>query len=154
MHVSDILTVERTANDVPAGSKKRLLEKVSSLIAHSDPNLSEVEVFESLLSRERLGSTGVGRGVAIPHGRLAGVDRTVGAFVRLDEPVDYDAVDGQPVDLLFALLVPENSTEEHLQLLATLAEMFSDEELLKRLHEAESPDTLHELLSHWHSEPT
>lgn len=151
MHVSDILTAERTANGVPAGSKKRLLEKASSLIAQSDPNLGEGEVFESLLSRERLGSTGVGRGVAIPHGRLAGVERTVGAFVRLDEPVDYDAADGQPVDLLFALLVPESSTEEHLQLLATLAEMFSDDQLLKRLREAESPAALHELLSDWHT---
>lgn len=149
MQVSDILSVNRIAGDVPAASKKRLLEKVSHLIADNDPNLSEGEVFESLLSRERLGSTGVGRGVAIPHGRLAGVDRTVGAFVRLGESVDYDAVDGEPVNLLFALLVPENSTEEHLQLLATLAEMFSDEQLLNRLREAESAETIHELLTSW-----
>lgn len=149
MQVSDLLTLDRIAGDVPAASKKRLLEKVSALIARGDTALSEGEVFESLLSRERLGSTGVGHGVAIPHGRMRDLDRTVGAFVRLADSVDYDAVDGEPVDLLFAMLVPEESTEEHLELLSTLAEMFSDTELLGQLRKAEAPDEMYALLKDW-----
>ena len=149
MQVSDLLTLDRIAGDVPAASKKRLLEKVSALIARGDSALSEGEVFESLLSRERLGSTGVGHGVAIPHGRMRDLDRTVGAFVRLADSVDYDAVDGEPVDLLFAMVVPEESTEEHLELLSTLAEMFSDSELLGRLRKAEAPDEMYVLLKDW-----
>ena len=145
MQVSDLLTLDRIAGDVPAASKKRLLEKVSALIARGDSALSEGEVFESLLSRERLGSTGVGHGVAIPHGRMRDLDRTVGAFVRLADSVDYDAVDGEPVDLLFAMVVPEESTEE----LSTLAEMFSDSELLGRLRKAEAPDEMYVLLKDW-----
>ncbi len=147
MELSQLISPERIACDVSASSKKRALEALSELLARGDEELDAAEVFGSLIARERLGGTGLGFGVAIPHGRLKDKDKTVGAFVRLSEGVDFDAVDNQPVDLLFALLVPEESTEEHLQILATLAELFSREKLREALRQAESPNAIHELLT-------
>ncbi len=149
MNITDLLTVERVACITQVSSKKRVLEQISELIAGSDQSLSTGEVFESLIGRERLGSTGLGHGVAIPHGRVKSSDRTIGAFVKLEQGVDYDSVDGKPVDLLFGLLVPEASTEEHLKLLALLAQMFSDATLLGKLHSAGDPETVHRLLTGW-----
>jgi mannitol/fructose-specific phosphotransferase system IIA component (Ntr-type) len=101
-----------------------------------------VDIFDSLLNRERLGSTGLGTGVAIPHGRMTGIDAPVGAIITLKNGVDYDAVDHQPVDLLFALVVPEASTDEHLQILATLARMFSDRKLCENLRASQDAEQL------------
>ena len=126
-----------------------MLEFRAGLLATSSPSLTEVEIFDSLLNRERLGSTGLGTGVAIPHGRIPGIDAPVGAIVTLNSGVDYDAIDRQPVDLLFALLVPEESTDEHLQILASLAQMFSDRKLSARLRECESAEQLLQLLDGW-----
>jgi len=106
-------------------------------------------VFESLLARERLGGTGVGYGVAIPHGRLKSSDHTVGAFIKLQNGVDFDSADRQPVDLLFALLVPEKSNEEHLQILAALAKLFSDESLRTQLRDADNIEKIHQLILDW-----
>jgi PTS system nitrogen regulatory IIA component len=136
MHLRDILTLERTATDVIAGSKKRALEFLGGLVATDEPDLDSTEVFESLIARERLGSTGIGHGIAIPHGRLKNSDHVIGALAHLQESIDFDAIDDKPVDLLFALLVPENATEEHLEVLARLAQLFSDEEARQRLREA------------------
>ena len=149
MQISDLLATDRIANDMPAASKKRLLEQISALLASGQTSLTQSEIFESLISRERLGSTGFGHGVAIPHGRAAGADHTVAAFVRLGESIDFDAIDGQPVDLLFALLVPEESTDEHLELLSHLARMFSDPALLEQLRAAAAPEAIYKLLSEW-----
>jgi len=151
MDITELLTVERVACHPQVSSKKRLLEQVSTLIADTNPSLGPGEVFESLIARERLGSTGLGRGVAIPHGRVKNSDRTIGAFVKLAQGVDYDAVDGEPVDLLFGLLVPEESTEEHLKLLALLARMFSDTTLVASLRSAPDQETIHKLLTGWQS---
>lgn len=126
MNIVDLLTPERVSSCTDIGSKKRLLEQLSELLAGSSPQLSQHEVFEALLNREKLGSTGLGKGVAIPHGRMAGLERPLCAFIKLDNPVDFDAADGQTVDLVFCLLVPEDSTEEHLQVLSTIAEIFSN----------------------------
>jgi PTS system nitrogen regulatory IIA component len=126
MNISQLLIEERVACCPQIGSKKRLLENLSELLARKLPQLSRNEVFNSLLSREKLGSTGLGRGVAIPHGRLGGLQRPVCAFVKLEQPIEFDALDGQPVDLVFALIVPEDSTDEHLQILSTIAALFSD----------------------------
>ena len=101
------------------------------------------------MSREKLGSTGLGRGVAIPHGRIAALEQPVCAFIRLEDAVEFDATDGQPVDLAFALLVPEESTEEHLQLLSQLAEMFSDEEFRAQLRATKDSQAIYNLLSTW-----
>ncbi|MEW6647729.1 MAG: PTS IIA-like nitrogen regulatory protein PtsN [Pseudomonadota bacterium] len=149
MHIADLLTAGRVACGDPSASKKRVLEQLSALIAGDQQALNPTDVFDSLIARERLGSTGLGHGVAIPHGRVKNGTVTVGAFIKLQQPIDFDAVDGEPVDLLFGLLVPEQSTQEHLQLLAQLAEMFSDTAFVARLRAAASAAELHTLLSQW-----
>lgn len=146
MQIAEILTPSRIAGRVEISSKKGVLELLAKLIAEDTPDLTQTEIFDSLCARERLGSTGLGQGVAIPHGRLKGSKQTLGAFIQLRDGVDYDAVDQQPVDLLFALLVPEESTDEHLQILARLAEMFSDGELVRKLRRGGSNTRLYELL--------
>src|SRR3990167_5887020 len=139
MHVTDIISLERIKIDPAAGSKKRVLEDISRLFAETTPNLTQGEVFDSLLGRERLGSTGFGKGVAIPHSRLPRLAEPIAAFVKLDRGVDFDSMDNQPVDLLFALLVPEQSTEDHLQLLAQLAQMVSEPDLCHQLRRISDP---------------
>lgn len=149
MQIVKLLTTDRIACHLDLASKKRVLEVLAGLLATSSPSLTEVEIFDSLLNRERLGSTGLGTGVAIPHGRIPGIEAPLGAIVTLQNGVDYDAIDRQPVDLLFALLVPEESTDEHLQILAGLAQMFSDHKLSARLRECQSPEQLLQLLDGW-----
>lgn len=149
MQVSELLELERISCNTQAASKKRVLEQLSELLAGSQSELTQTQVFDSLLSRERLGSTGLGHGVAIPHGRVKNSDKTLVALIKLDQGVDYDAVDNQPVDLLFALLVPEHSTDEHLQLLSQLAEMFSDAELVKRLRASNDSRSLFDIIHEW-----
>ncbi|MGB5467635.1 MAG: PTS IIA-like nitrogen regulatory protein PtsN [Sedimenticolaceae bacterium] len=126
----------------PASSKKRVLESAARLLAGSDEEPSAEQIFERLLERERLGSTGLAGGVALPHARMPGISDSRGAFMRLSAAVDFDALDGQPVDLVFALLVPEEATEEHLQLLARLASMFNEADLRQRLREADGGEAL------------
>ncbi len=149
MQISDILTSERVACDVKAMSKKRALQKLSDLLASSAPSLSSSKVFDCLLAREKLGSTGLGRGVAIPHARIDHGNQAIGAFIRMSQGVDYDAVDHKPVDLLFALLVPEDSTDEHLQILAGLAEMFSDDTFRERLRNCKGSGEIYDLIAKW-----
>lgn len=149
MQVTDLLSVERIDCQSEAPSKKRALEKLSNLIASGQNGLSETEIFDSLISRERLGSTGLGHGVAIPHGRVKNAEQTIGAFIKLSQGIDFDAIDQQPVQLLFALLVPENSTDEHLQLLAQLAKMFSDDNLQQKLTAANDSREIFELIKQW-----
>ena len=111
--------------DVQAGSKKRVFEQVGILFENS-LGIAQSSVFESLFARERLGSTGLGQGIAIPHGRIKGFKQVAGAFLPLQQPIPFDAPDGRPVNLMFVLLVPEQATEEHLQILSEVAERFSD----------------------------
>ncbi len=136
----------RIALDVSITSKKRLLELLAKRLASADPALHFGTVFERLLERERLGSTGLGHGVALPHARMQGLEDAVGAFVQLRTGVAFDALDGKPVDLAFAMLVPESATETHLQLLAQLAARFDEESLRTRLREAERPEEIVRLL--------
>lgn len=149
MQVSELLDLDRIRCNFQAASKKRVLEQLSQLIADSQSELTQTQVFDSLISRERLGSTGLGRGVAIPHGRVKNNQQTIAAVIKLQQGVDFDAVDGKPVDLVFALLVPEESTEEHLQLLAQLAEMFSNEEFVARLRASPDAKSLLNNLQAW-----
>ncbi len=148
MLISDLLSPESIRCDVHSSSKKRLLEIISEELARHNDDLSAREIFESLCARERLGSTGLGHGVAIPHGRVKGNRPIRASFIRLKKPLPFDAIDGQPVDLLFAMTVPENCNEDHLKLLAHVAELFSDPALLKALREAEDPGTMLQILSH------
>jgi len=147
MQISDILSTDRVLCNTSIASKKAAIEALSELIADANPNISQKEVFESLWNRERLGSTGLDQGVAIPHGRLKNGSPTIAAFIQLSTGVDYDAPDKQPVDLMFALLVPENSTYEHLQTLARLAKMFSQNELLEQLRSENSNESIYSLLT-------
>ena len=145
--VSAILTADRTACGVEVASKKRALEKVSELIASAEPTLVAGEVFDCLVARERLGTTGLGHGIALPHGRLKQLERAVGAFVRLAAGVDYDAVDREPVDLLFGLLLPDGAAQDSLEILASLAELFSDPGLRERLRASERCGELFDLIT-------
>ena len=149
MKLSDILSLERIEVQAGAASKKRALELLSSKLAEGQKGLSSTQIFDSLLARERLSSTGLGKGIALPHGRIGGIDQALCAFVQLREGIDFDSVDQQPVDLLCGLLVPEESTEEHLQILSALAEMLRDETFCKRLREASSREELYRLLTHY-----
>lgn len=151
MNITDILSPGYISCAATPVSKKRALEEISELISGNDAPLSPNDIFESLLARERLGSTGIGHGVAIPHGRVRNVQKTIGAFMQLRDGIDFDAIDEKPINLLFALLVPEESTDEHLKILAMLAEMFSDEAFCKKLSAATSQDEIYSLLTNWQS---
>ena len=151
MNITDLLNPERVVCRDDVGSKKRLIEQLSELLASSSPDLSQNEIFDALLNREKLGSTGLGNGVAIPHGRMATLKQPVCAFIKLATPVDFDAADGQPVDLIFTLLVPEDSTEEHLQVLSTIAEIFSNTGICTALRTCETGSCLLEQLFLWES---
>ncbi len=147
MLIHDLLSPERISFDVHAGSKKRLLELVSAKLAENSDLLDQRDVFESLIARERLGSTGLGKGVAIPHGRIGGIRHVEAAFLRLSKPMPFEAADGKPVDMLCALAVPEDCGEDHLKLLAHIAELFSEPGFLEELRATETPAQLLKLLS-------
>ncbi|MDB5969589.1 MAG: sugar transporter subunit [Hydrocarboniphaga sp.] len=147
MKLSEILGADRVLSGTSVTSKKKALEELSALLAKGASSLVAGDVFNSLTGREKLGSTGLGHGVAIPHGRMAGVESSVGAFMRLKHPVDYDSHDGNPVDLVFGLLVPQAATEAHLKHLAAIAEMFSDEVFCAKLRAAGDEHALYSLLS-------
>jgi PTS system nitrogen regulatory IIA component len=151
MNIGQLLAPERVSRTGEISSKKRVLETLSEMLSTSQPDLSSGEIFDSLISRERLGSTGLGHGVAIPHGRVAGVKNAVAALIKLERGVDFDAPDREPVDLLFALLVPQESTDEHLEILATLARMFADPSTLASLRSADDGDALLDQVRHWDS---
>ncbi|MGB7543853.1 MAG: PTS IIA-like nitrogen regulatory protein PtsN [Burkholderiales bacterium] len=131
-------------------SKKRLFEQ-AGLLFENNQGVARSLVFDSLFARERLGSTGLGQGVAIPHGRIKGLKEAVGAFVRLAQAVPFDAPDGKPVSLVFVLLVPEQATDRHLQILSELAQMFSDRELRERLAGDPDASSLHQHITTWQS---
>jgi PTS system nitrogen regulatory IIA component len=122
-------------------SKKRLFEQVGLLVEGSR-GIARSIVFDSLFAREKIGSTGLGQGIAIPHGRIKGLKDAVGVFVRLSQPLPFDAPDGQPVSLVFALLVPEQATERHLEILSELAERFSDPDFRDSLSAATDAETV------------
>lgn len=146
MNISRYLNPESITCKSSIGSKKKLLETLSALLAVKITKLSEQTIFDCLINREKLGSTGLGNGVAIPHGRIDKLESPVCAFIKLDEGIDFDATDNQPVDLVFALLVPEDSTEEHLQVLSIIAEILSDQSFCTRLRNCRDSACLQELM--------
>ncbi len=146
MEISDILTPERVLVSVRATSKKQALQELARY-ASQITDLPEREIFDILLERERLGTTGVGRGIAIPHGKLNELDRLFGIFVKLDQPVDFDAVDDQPVDLLFLLLAPESAGADHLKALARISRLMRDPTLCERIRATTDADELFGLLT-------
>ncbi len=136
MFPPELIHEHRIRLDDQATSKKKALERLAELLAEEGRPPGAELIYEKLLERERLGSTGMSLGVALPHTRIHGLRRPRGAFLRLAEPVDFDALDGSPVDLIFGLLVPDTATEEHLALLAELARLLGDVESCRRLREA------------------
>src|SRR5688572_36142 len=146
--VGKLLDVQHVALDLQASSKKRVFEQAGLMFENLD-GLARSLVFDSLFAREKLGSTGLGQGVAIPHGRIKGLKEALGAFLRLAQPVPFDSPDGAPVTLVFVLLVPEKVTEKHLQILSELAQMFSDKALREAMSRAADAAALHELIAAW-----
>ena len=146
--VAKLLPLANVLPDLAASSKKRLFEQVG-LLFENQHGIAKDVVFESLFARERLGSTGLGQGIAIPHGRIKGLKDAVGALVRLAQPVPFDAPDGKPVSLVFTLLVPEHATERHLEILSELAQMFSDRALRDAMGAAADASALHQLVANW-----
>lgn len=142
MPILSLISPERVLQNIEGGSKKRVIEFVSKIIAESHDDLSAEAVFSGLIGRERLGSTGIGEGVAIPHCRLTNVQTAIGALVYLSEPIEFDAIDNRPVDLLFFLLVPEEACDDHLSTLGKLAEVFSQEEFREKLRDTHSNEQL------------
>ena len=149
MQLSEIINVNRIKNKVDIKSKKRVLEELSKLVAQDQTQLDASDIFDSLITRERLGATGLGYGIAIPHGRIKNCKNITGAFIQLNDGVDFNTSDNQSVDILFALIVPEESTDEHLQVLAWLASMFSDESFRKQLRLSNDEENTYQLLTQW-----
>ena len=146
--ISQLLPLSNVVVDLDASSKKRVFEQ-AGLLFENNQGIARSTVFDSLFTRERLGSTGLGQGIAIPHGRIKGLKDAAGAFLRLAAPVQFDAPDGRPVSMLFVLLVPEQANETHLQLLSELAQMFSDREFREALQNAPDATQIHQMFMTW-----
>ncbi len=148
---SDLLSPARILAGVRISSKKRLFELISTTLARKNPDLNSREIFESICAREHLGSTALGNGIAVPHGRISGTKDVQALFLRLSKPLSFDADDGKPVDLIFALTVPKECTEDHNKLLSGIVERFSDPELVEALRKAEDANDIWQLLSSAHA---
>ena len=146
--IAQLLPAQNVVLDLDVSSKKRVFEH-AGLLFENNQNVARSQVFDSLFAREKLGSTGLGQGIAIPHGRIKGLKDAVGAMIRMREPIPFDAPDGQPVNLIFVLLVPERATDLHLQILSELAQMFSDQVFREQLLKAESADAMHQSIAEW-----
>ena len=140
--IKQLITPGRTRSRCPGSSKKKVFEAAARLISQDQLSLSESEVFSALFAREKLGSTGLGKGIAIPHCRISNCTHAVGALLTMEQPVDFDAPDGQPVDILFILLVPEGANEEHLKILSGLARRLNDDAYCAALRACDSDDAL------------
>lgn len=146
--IAQLLSLDNIVVDLDASSKKRVFEQ-AGLLFENHNGIARAQVFDSLFAREKLGSTGLGQGIAIPHGRIKGLKEALGAFLRLATPVQFDAPDGKPVSLIFVLLVPEAATEHHLQLLSELAQMFSDRAFREQLTAAADSTALQKIFAAW-----
>ncbi|MDD5298859.1 MAG: PTS IIA-like nitrogen regulatory protein PtsN [Gallionella sp.] len=146
--ISKILLPDNILLDTESTSKKRVFERVG-LLFENNQQIARSQVFDSLFTREKLGSTGLGQGVAIPHGRIAKLRDATAAFVKTSHPIPFDAPDGQPVNMIFVLLVPERATDLHLQILGELAQMFSDQQFRNRLLACEDSASIHQLFYDW-----
>lgn len=146
--ISKLLQPESVLLDLDVVSKKRVFEQVG-IIFENHRHIARAQVYDSLFAREKLGSTGLGHGIAIPHGRLKNGRETLAAFVRTKDPIPFDAPDGNPVRLIFVVLVPEHATETHLQILSELAQMFSEKSLRDQLLECSDPLEAHRILTEW-----
>ncbi|EGR4156555.1 PTS IIA-like nitrogen-regulatory protein PtsN [Vibrio cholerae] len=145
MQLSEVLSLDCTKSAVQCSSKKRALEIISE-IAALNTGQNATELFECMLSREKMGSTGIGNGIAIPHARMSDSENAVAVLLQCEEPIEFDSIDNRPVDLLFALLVPEDQCKEHLKTLACMAERLNDKQILKQLRNAASDQELYNIM--------
>ena len=143
MQLQNILSPERTYCRVTGASKKRVIENITQFIYSDRPSFDPDDLFDHLVAREKLGSTGLGNGIAIPHCRVKSCSSITGCLLTLEQGVDFDAIDGKPVDIVFALLVPEEAHDDHLQVLAKLAQRFSDPDFCATLRAAENKEDLY-----------
>ncbi|MCH7930022.1 MAG: PTS IIA-like nitrogen regulatory protein PtsN [Proteobacteria bacterium] len=146
MEITDLVSIEGVVADLKATSKKQALQDLAHRAADVT-GLHERAIFDTLLERERLGTTGVGLGIAIPHGKMADLDRLYGVFARLNNPVDFDAVDDQPVDLIFLLLAPESAGADHLKALARVSRLLRDQSVCEKLRGSDTPAAIYALLT-------
>jgi PTS system nitrogen regulatory IIA component len=146
--IAKLLPARNVLLDLAVTSKKRVFEQ-AALLFENEHGIERGKVFDSLFARERLGSTGLGQAVAIPHGRIKGLREAIAAVIRVSNPIPFDAPDGQPVRLLVFLLVPEHATEEHLEILSELAELLSDAAIRKTLLTGDDPAAIHRVLTTW-----
>jgi PTS system nitrogen regulatory IIA component len=150
-NIASLLVADNVVASLDASSKKRVFEQVG-LLFENHQGIARSTVYDALFAREKLGSTALGLGVAIPHGRIKGLKHAVGAFLRLAAPVQFDAPDGKPVNLVFVLLVPEAANEHHLQLLSELAQMFSERAYREKLTAAPDAAALYALFASWQAD--
>ena len=149
--IARLLPASNIVVDLEASSKKRVFEH-AGLLFENCQGIAQSKVYEALFAREKLGSTGLGQGVAIPHGRIKGLKEAIGGFLRLATPVQFDAPDGKPINLVFVLLVPEAATELHLQILSELAQMFSERSFREQLTQAPDAAAVHSLIFNWQAD--
>ena len=146
MDLADLISPGRVLGALKAASKKQVLQDLAA-IAAEDTGLDERTIFEAVLERERLGTTGVGQGIAIPHAKLRGLEELVGVFAHLESPVDFEAIDEHPVDLIFLLLAPESAGADHLKALARVSRLLRNKQVCEKLWEANDPAALYALLT-------
>ncbi|MGF1697378.1 PTS IIA-like nitrogen regulatory protein PtsN [Vibrio kyushuensis] len=145
MQLSEVLTLNCTKSAVQCTSKKRALEMISEIVANQTGQNS-TELFECMLSREKVGSTGIGNGIAIPHARMNSSDHAIAVLLQCEQPIEFGAIDNRPVDLLFALLVPEEQCKEHLKTLSSMAARLNDKQVLKQLRNAQNDEELYNIM--------
>lgn len=145
MQLEEILTPERCYCHIEGVSKKRILTNVSQMISEDIGDIEADVIFNALMGREQLGSTGLGKGIAIPHCRVPLCDAIVGTLVTLKEPIDFDSIDNKPVDILFVLIVPEEQNDEHIKTLAGLATLFNDDDFCFTLRHTNDPEDLYNI---------
>ena len=146
--ISQLLPLTNVIVDLDVSSKKRVFEQAGLLFENTN-QIARSQVFDSLFAREKLGSTGLGQGVAIPHGRIKGLREAIAALVTMKEAIPFDALDGQPVNIACILLVPEKATDKHLQILSELAQMFSDKQFRESILKCKDAAQIHKLITDW-----
>jgi PTS system nitrogen regulatory IIA component len=154
MQIEQLISLQRIGFHQALSSKKRALEVLSELFADSFEDIRDVDVFDTLIARERLGTTGFGDGVAIPHGRIPNLPNAAITIIVLETPIDFDSLDSKPVDIIFSLLVPEETTEEHLEILAEIADMLRQPEILQSLRSATSKEAIIATIQQWQASKT
>ena len=145
MTISALLSPQKIFIDTEVTSKKKLLEMIANIVADRS-SLAQSTIYNNLLSRERLGSTGLGKGFAVPHARVPELEQTLGCFFRLKDPVNFESPDNQPVDLVFTIIIPEQATEEHLQILSSLARIFSQAEVCQAIRDADGKAEIEQII--------